>query len=153
MASGKVHARSTSTVLVVATAVIVATFAPPHVAAFIAGLIVGHYATPDVRDQHQAINEGERMVWQHFGKAAGRLWTVIWWIPARVIPHRSWLSHLPGPATILAAAWLYAVPLAALWWYSPTWFMAVWALKWWHIVGWMIQDTVHLAQDGWRWKW
>ena len=153
MASGKAHARSTSTVIVIATVIIVATFAPPHIVAFIAGLIVGHYATPDVRDQHQSVNEGERMARRDFGKMAGRLWTLIWWLPAKAIPHRSWLSHLPGPATLLAAAWLYGVPLLALWMYQQQWFALLWSLKWWHVAGWALQDAVHLAQDGWRVNW
>jgi len=121
--------------------------------AFVAGLVVGHYASPDTRDVNKKRTKPEQMVSERFGRFAGNVWSAIWEPLARRIPHRSWLSHLPGPATIMAAAWLYAVPLTALWWYSPTWFAVVWALKWWHVAGWMIQDTVHLAQDDFKVKW
>ena len=137
----------------VAVAVIVATFAPPHVAAFVAGLIVGHYATPDVRDQHQVRAHTEHLIDRQFGRMVGRLWTMIWWLPARLIPHRHWASHLPGPATLIAAAWLWWLPMTLLWVYSPQWFTVVWILKWWHIAGWVVQDVIHLAQDDWRIRW
>jgi hypothetical protein len=118
------------------------------VVTFVAGLCVGHYATPDVRDQHRQINEGERLVKEHFGKRAFRLWVAIWWPMAWLIPHRSPWSHLPIVATCLAAVWLYWLPLALLWYYAPIWFDVACLLMPYHVAGWAVQDAVHLRQDG-----
>ena len=159
MSSGKRHAADTSNAIIVIATVIttiaLVSQAPGvvglvvthlrEVAAFVTGLIVGHYATPDVRDQHRSRNEGERMVTAHFGKAAGKLWSLIWWLPAWLIPHRSPWSHLPVFATAIAALWLYAVPLALCWWYDV---QVPWVLVAWHVAGWAVQDAVHLRGDG-----
>ena len=148
MASGKTHARSTLQTIVIACSIVAVAMLPPYITAFVAGLVVGHYGTPDVRDQHVQINEGERQVREHFGVIAFRLWVAIWWLPAYMIPHRSWLSHLPIVATCLAAAWLYWLPLAMLWYYEPMWFDVAMVLMPYHVAGWALQDGVHLAQDG-----
>ena len=148
MASGKAHARGSSRVLVLIIAIIIVVLFPPHVTAFVAGLVIGHYATPDVRDQHRQINEGERMVREHFGVMAFRIWVAIWWMPARLIPHRHWASHLPGVATLLAAAWIYWLPLALMWLYVPGVYDVLLFLLPYHIAGWSLQDAVHLWQDG-----
>lgn len=159
MASGKVHARGTSRTLVIASTfvasiAIVSEFPDvvplvinnwSVIAASVAGLAVGHYASPDVRDQQGLRNHGEKMVEDDFGKLAGKLWTM-WWEPmAKRIEHRNWKSHMPGVATLIAAAWLYWLPLAFLWWYG----VAV-PIEWlvWHLAGWAVQDAVHLWQDG-----
>ena len=159
MSSGKRHAADTGNAIIV-IATVVATIAlvsqAPgvvalvvthlrEVAAFVTGLIVGHYATPDVRDQQKNRNHGEKMVRDHFGKVAGWLWSA-WWEPfAMCIPHRSPWSHLPIFATAVAALWLYAVPLALCWWYGV---QVPWALVAWHVAGWAVQDWVHLRGDG-----
>ena len=145
MASGKAHARSTQATIVVVCVVVGVALLPPNLIAFMFGLIVGHYATPDVRDQQKNRNHGEKMVRDHFGKLAGWLWSA-WWEPfAMCIPHRSPWSHLPVFATAVAALWLYAVPLALCWWYDVS---VPWVLVTWHVAGWAVQDAVHLRGDG-----
>jgi len=168
VASGKTHARSTSQTIIIACIIVVVALIPRHITTYVfslisdnlsivgeiaSGLIMGHYATPDVRDQEGSINEGERMVREHYGRLAGKLWTWVWYPLAKIIPHRSWLSHLPGPATILAAAWLYWLPMLIMWMYAPEWYDIAMSRIWYHVAGWAIQDTVHLAQDGWRFNW
>lgn len=148
MATGKAHARGTSRTLILFAALGIVYLMSPVIVAFLFGLTIGHYATPDVRDQHRQINEGERQVREHFGVMAFRLWVAIWWMPARIIPHRHWASHLPIVATALAAAWLYWLPMALLWYYEPVWFDVVVALMPCHVAGWALQDGVHLWQDG-----
>lgn len=153
MASGRRHARKTRNAVVLVLGGAILIFVPLVISSFVAGLIVGHYATPDVRDQSHVRNHPEHLVDKHFGKVAGRLWTALWWLPAYIIPHRSPFSHLPLFATTIAAAWLYGVPLALLWWYQPQWFGVTLALLPWHVAGWTVQDVIHLAQDGWRIRW
>ena len=164
MANGKTHARGTSTTLIVVITVVSVAFVSRYMpgaipllrqhwveaAMVVSGLFVGHYATPDVRDQQKNRNHGEKMVEDHFGKIAGVLWSA-WWEPlARVIPHRSPLSHLPGLATAIAAVWLYWLPVAA-WLYTGG--IVDWRLMACHVAGWAVQDAVHLWQDkgGIRW--
>lgn len=164
VASGKVHARGTSRTLTVAVTFVgsvlfVAQFPDivplitgnwPTIGAVVSGLVVGHYAPPDVRDQQKLRNHGEKMVEDDFGKLAGWLWSAAWEPLARMIPHRHWASHLPGVATGMAAAWLWWLPLAVMWWYGYTVPIDVMC---WHVAGWAVQDMVHLMQDRWKVRW
>lgn len=153
MASGKRHAEATHKVLLLALLGVAVALLQPPAQWLLVGLIVGHYATPDVRDQHQTRNHTEHLVDRHFGRLVGKLWTIYWWPMARAIPHRHWTSHLPGPATLIAAAWLYAPWLWLLWVYQPTYFDAALTACLWTLPGWFLQDCVHLALDGWKVRW
>jgi hypothetical protein len=113
-----------------------------------AGLIVGALANPDVRDQENVTNYAEGKVYQWFGQEYGYLWELYWYPLANSIPHRHWLSHLPGPATAIAAIWLYGPWLWMLWLYDSTLLNAALAACMWTLPGWVVQDYVHLYLDG-----
>lgn len=129
---------------------------PAHTAALLAGLLLGRYAGPDVRDQHQVRNEGEKQVRQDFGRALGALWVAYWTPLAWLIPHRHITSHLPGFATAIAFGYLFVPWLwLAHWLLQPpvpaeTWIMS-WLLSdlaYWLFVGWFAQDILHWWMDG-----
>lgn len=130
----------------------------------VAGGVIGMLIDPDVRDQHNITTRGERRMWglPIFGPIIGYIFQVYWYPFALWIPHRSFLSHLPVVATALAAAWLLLPPALAFYYiggynastsfgqwlgnaYQPWMEAAFW--------GWCVQDTIHLALDGFRFTW
>lgn len=86
----------------------------------------------------------------HFGKTAGMLWTLYWYPLAWLIPHRSKWSHWPPLATPIAWLYLFAPVLAVTWWWFDEYLATVAVVSIAALPGWAIQDTVHLAQDGWK---
>jgi hypothetical protein len=153
MASGKRHAEATHRVLLATLLAVAVALLQPPAQWIVLGLIIGHYATPDVRDQQKKRNHPEHLVDRHFGWLAGKLWTWYWEPLASVIPHRHWASHLPGPATLIAALWLYGPWLVLIRLYAPEWYDVAWTACVWTLPGWFAQDVVHLALDGWRVRW
>ena len=153
MANGKAHTVAATGIIilyVVAASVLIgmAVLSPIFAIILSSGFVLGIYANPDVRDQEHVRNHGEHLVDKHFGKFAGLLWTVLWYRFAKLIPHRSPFSHLPLFATGLAWLWLFGAPLALVWLYLPTWFDVAFWLALWTLPGWVVQDVVHLVQDG-----
>lgn len=162
MANGKQHDMGASVTLFAGTVIAAASLAPLLAACAVAGLVLGRYANPDVRDQEQVRNHGERLVAQDFGRLAGALWSAYWWPLAKLIPHRSPFSHLPVFATVIAFLWLFVPMLAFAWWITGVDMqLGTWLVMWLTsryglaiLAAWSVQDVVHLIQDkfGIRWK-
>jgi hypothetical protein len=154
MALGPAHTRAATRTLVIGTVVAAMSVPPPFSIYLFIGLVIGRYCGPDERDQAHVRNDGETLVYQEFGWVIGGLWQAYWWPLAKRIKHRSWRSHFAGPATLIA--WLYLwVPIISI-----TWFLGGFPWAWWLFTiasctfpGWMLQDTVHLAKDNWKFYW
>jgi len=127
------------------------------------GLTIGMYASPDVRDQEQVRNGAEHDFTAQFGGVAGWLWSAYWQPLARLIPHRSYLSHFPPVATPIAFLYLFG-PLALLQYLLVAWLVDITLLEWLLLVlgnqfmlgvllGWALQDLVHLWDDGFKFYW
>lgn len=158
MANGKGHAAAANVVIVAgsitaAAAIGAGVLHPLPAAILVSGLVIGKYANPDVRDQEDVRNHAEHLIDKHFGCLVGWLWTLLWYPFATRIKHRNWRSHLPGIATFFAWLWLFLVPLVACAIFVPSWFDIALVVALLTLPGWAVQDLVHLAQDGWRWKW
>lgn len=107
---------------------------------------------PDL-DHEQLRTWTELRIYRYLGVWPGRVWQAIWAPYGVLIPHRSALSHLPGLGTAIRAAYLFAVawtvghvighPIPL-----PSGEIIRWVLG-----AWAVQDTIHLALDGWRVKW
>lgn len=133
------------------------------VAAVALGGVLGMIVTPDVRDQHDKTTHSERRMWHVpiLGPIAGYLFEVYWYPLARLIPHRSFLSHLPGLATGIAAAWLILPPALVVYYVGgfddmPFWQWLAGLYEPWMLVAfiaWCVQDLIHLAQDGFFFTW
>ena len=137
---------------------------PEDAGGLLVGGVLGLLIDPDVRDQHNITTRGERRVWRAplVGPILGYLFQVYWYPLALWIPHRSFLSHCPGIATAVAAAWLILPPAAAGYYLTGGNLQApfgVWLLSWYQpwmpaaFLGWCFQDTIHLALDGFRFTW
>lgn len=105
MPSGRVH--SSNTILTSALMLIGSIFADPmylsnaDVLSLVLGCLSGIVLSPDLD-----VNSGYiglyylKRIWI-IGPLLSLLWW-IFWLPYRwIIPHRSWLSHLPGVSTVL----------------------------------------------------
>lgn len=119
MADGKTHQRGYMWGLaaLAATGAILlydGSIQPQDAAGLLAGGVVGMLIDPDVRDQHNITTRGERRIWKFpiVGPLTGYIFQVYWYPLALLIPHRSFLSHLPVVATAIAAAWLILPPAA-----------------------------------------
>lgn len=161
MANGKQHWELATGVAVVGSAVALYYAPGPFSLAVIGGLILGKYATPDVRDQEHIKNYAQRRFQKRYGALVGFLWWLYWWPLAKLIPHRSFLSHLPPLATLVAFLYLFAPPLILAYYYTRppvelwSWLWA-WLYNWLAVgilVGWSIQDLGHLAQDNFKIYW
>lgn len=153
MANGRTHAQAADVVIVVGSIASFATLPPITAAVVMSGLVIGKYANPDVRDQSDVRNHAEHLIDKQLGCLFGWLWTLYWFPIAKLIPHRHWASHLAGPATLIA--WVYMfwplVLLVAL--LAPSYLVVALIIVAWTLPGWIAQDVVHLALDGWRVKW
>ncbi len=110
MPSGRVHSAAT-VVLAAATAWLsVRSGAPmPQVAAVSAGVLTGLVLTPDLD-----VDEGcysTNIIRQTFGRTAARLWFLFWLPYSRLVPHRSYLSHMPILGTLIRLLYVVAIPL------------------------------------------
>lgn len=161
MAGGKQHWGLSSALVIVGTPLAFYFLDKPIAGAITAGLVIGKYATCDVRDQEHVKNYAERRFAKNYGKVLGLLFWAYWWPLAKLIPHRSFLSHLPLVGTSIAFLYLFAPPLS-VWWYlvgMPVG-LSEWLVGWLYnwlgagiLIGWAVQDFGHLAQDGFKLHW
>lgn len=154
MALGPQHRRASTATAVLGSVGSALLFPPPFSIYLILGFVIGRYATPDTRDLHEKRDVGELIVYEELGWLPGLLWQAYWYPLACRIPHRKWLSHFAGPATVIA--WMYLwIPIitVSFAFYGPEIGLWVWMVGSCTLPGWFVQDLVHLAQDDWEFNW
>ncbi len=114
MPNGNVHNLSTAALAAaLPAAALAAGLLPPGRALVLsAGCLVGMLISPDLDVDHGNISY--RLVRRSMGCLPGALWKLFWLPYARLIPHRSWMSHGPVVGTLLRLMYLFLVP-AMLW--------------------------------------
>lgn len=115
--------------------------------ALVAGAIAGWMWDPDVRDMHNITTNSENR-WRKIpilGAIIAYLNEVIWYPLARLIPHRSIFSHMPGLATAIAMAWISWIPLLLTGHLTPE--ILYNPIFWGIFLGWSWLDLVHLTWD------
>jgi uncharacterized metal-binding protein len=116
------------------------------------GYFLGRWIDPDLDQVSITDCEGRMM---RDLKLAGAIF-VAWWLPYAYLMrfvgigrkgHRNFFSHFPGVGTALRLLWLFAAPIAAIWWYD-------WSLTWeqWGVlfgvwIGLTFSDTIHYLAD------
>lgn len=99
---------------------------PFHSFAMVLGCLAGVFLSPDLDVDHGYI--GDAIIRNKLGRFPGFLWKVYWWPYAKLVPHRSWVSHLPLISTIIRAAyvfwWVLLIPNISEYWIICTWFLA-----------------------------
>lgn len=154
MSSGKAHAMATKLLAIPAGAAAVLVV-PGDVLAVASlgalGCLTGLVIDPDL--DVDGITRSEWQLLKRFW-ILGMVWVVLWWPYARLIPHRSPLSHFPVMGT--AGRLLYLVGMAALicsvarWplgWVHQIPDVAAHPLFWAWLLGLMISDTGHYVMD------
>lgn len=110
----------------------------------IAGAMLAHMVDPDVLDQHQIVTNGERRVKKVFGRIPYYIVLTWAWLPAKIIPHRSPLSHWPPINTLFRMA-LFLSPIVIILAYNGFYLnnmMYIYIL-----LGGLPVDAIHLILD------
>ena len=120
-----------------------------------AGCLAGVILSPDLDISSRT--RSEYLVDRYLGCFLGSIWFAFWWLYARLIPHRSPLSHWPIIGTI--SRFLYVYFFGGALWYGVTWLLpgaATWIpmFTWlqepifaWALLGLSFADTLHYLMD------
>jgi uncharacterized metal-binding protein len=119
---------------------------PTETIALTGGVLTGLVVTPDLDVDVGCISK--RIVRRSAGRLAAWLWAMLWLPYAKIMPHRSHLSHLPLVGTSIRMVYL-AIFWALLFWLTgigdarldfPLW-------GWWAFGGLVLADTLHYLMD------
>lgn len=80
------------------------------------GALLGIILTPDLDLVGGSISQ--RQVKRQAGNVIGTLWWALWYPYAKVLGHRSWVSHTPVIGTLIRVVYVFTVP------------MGIWSLLW-----------------------
>ncbi len=147
MASGQTHAACTLALSALSFGAIQGTLADPLIASACAlGCLSGVFITPDLDQQTRSMSES-LLIRRTFG--LGYLWLLLWFPYAKLIKHRSPLSHFPVLGT---AGRLFYM---ALWLAIPAYFgirltapsPEIWPLLGWGALGLALSDFGHWIFD------
>lgn len=152
MPSGKTHAVATT---VAASALppllaLTAGLSLQHAIAFGLGCLTGLVVNPDLDVDHGS--NSHSLVKRYAGNIVALFWFLFWWPYARLIPHRSPLSHFPILGTILRLVYLLT-PLYLIWLWltlsAPQIMPPPAAAPWmgWAFTGLAIVDGLHTLMD------
>lgn len=145
MPDGRVHASvSVLTALYSGGASIYAYFkfegVAPTVLSTGAGALAGLLITPDL--DLDAGNPAHLFLkGSVFAEVLHIIWKVYWFPYAKLVPHRSWVSHLPFISTLIRVAYVF-------WWVYfiwPDWWDPMWAF--WFVFGLCLSDLNHWFLD------
>ena len=118
--------------------------------ALAAGCLSGLLLSPDLDIDHGNISY--KIVRDSVGCLPGALWKLFWWPYARLIPHRSLLSHGLLVGTLLRLLYLFAVPwllwcLASLLAPLPPLPIPHWSWLPYAVAGLIASDSLHSVMD------
>jgi uncharacterized metal-binding protein len=152
MPNGKAHASATILLAAGLGVLSVSIRMTQHLttAAVVGGCLAGLVLTPDLDVDRGSISH--RIVKRSAGLIIGFAWHLFWFPYSRIMPHRSWWSHMPIFSTFFRVAYLFALP-ALLWGLAgiiidlpalrlPTWNWLPTAL-----IGLILSDTLHAVMD------
>lgn len=109
MPSGKTHAKTTAIVGAVSTLYPFTDIV--SVVLFSSGCFIGLVIYPDL--DVDVGNYGYHIIRVVFGRKLAKVWGWFWWAYAKIIPHRSWISHFPVVGTAIRVAYI-GLPLFVL---------------------------------------
>lgn len=112
MPSGNVHSATTTSLLVAVTVSHFVIKSPTDLGLVAVGLGVGYALTPDLDVDSGMVFFGKLKRIPILGIVISFIWKTIWLPYALIIPHRSFLSHLPILSTFLRWAYLTAIAFA-----------------------------------------
>jgi uncharacterized metal-binding protein len=119
-------------------------------AAVVGGCLAGLVLTPDLDVDRGSISH--HIVKHSAGFLIGFAWHLFWFPYSRIMPHRSWWSHMPIFSTFFRVGYLFALP-AVLWLLANTVFvMPAFKIPTWSwfptaFIGLILADTLHALMD------
>jgi uncharacterized metal-binding protein len=152
MPNGKAHASATVVLAAGLGVISIGLRQDPIVttSALVGGCLAGLVLTPDLDVDRGSISH--RIVKRSAGLLIGFAWHLFWYPYSRIMPHRSWYSHMPVFSTFFRVVYLFALP-ALLWWLVS---MAITlpefripAMTWYPVafLGLVLSDTLHAVMD------
>lgn len=121
---------------------------PELMAVLITGTMTGLFLSPDLDVNAGCIVfENFRYV---FGTPLGTVWRLFWWPYAKLVPHRSFVSHAPFIGTLLRVSYIVAVASVTnivFKWPSLDLLKSQYFLYW--FVGLCASDLIHILMDFW----
>lgn len=150
MPAGRIHNQATLWIAPVAAISAAVALEDLRVGAAVGvGVLAGLFFSPDLDVDGATMSDWIMQVW--FGKLPRFIWRALWFPYAKLLPHRSFLSHGPVISTLLRMAYFYViVHIASIGKISlPA--PSYWTL--WGLVGLVISDCLHWAMDNWRPPW
>jgi len=146
MPSGRIHAATTVALSLAAGVGAYTQNQPvPVITALAGGCLAGLLLSPDLDVDQGSISM--KFARRSFGCLVGLIWAIYWKPYSAIIPHRSWLSHLPVISTALRLLYMALPYLAWQWWQTrqigftlPDWFYLA-------FLGLCLSDLAHWAMD------
>jgi uncharacterized metal-binding protein len=119
---------------------------PAEIIALTGGVLAGLVLTPDLDVDNGNISR--RIVRRSAGLVPAFFWSLFWFPYARIMPHRSHLSHMPVLGTSLRLLYIAILP-AMVFWLSggllAPFDLPMWG--WWAFAGLVMADTLHFVMD------
>lgn len=109
-----------------------------------AGVMVGFVLNPDLDVESGSIAYYNVRRLPIVGKALAIAWRIAWWPYAKIVPHRSRLSHFPVMGTLIRVSYLGLLTWPA-WPFIPWGVVLPWLAP--ALLGLMLSDTVHWILD------
>jgi uncharacterized metal-binding protein len=151
MPNGKIHTSATL-LLAAGTGILSVSLmqAPAVTTALVGGCLAGLVLTPDLDVDRGSISH--RIVNRSAGQLVGFVWRLFWFPYSRMMPHRSWWSHMPVFSTIIRVVYLFLLPALAWWLASTVVDLPALRLPAWDwlptaFVGLVLSDTLHALMD------
>lgn len=141
MPSGKSHTQATVT-----TSILVLFLVKPiETALFVSlGCLIGIVVSPDL--DVDVGHYGFRIIRMLFGDWVYKVWKLYWKPYAKIMKHRSVLSHFPILSTIIRFLYLFSPIFLILWSIHPQIQLNLWIL--WVFLGLCLVDAIHASMDG-----
>lgn len=144
MASGRTHQIASASAFVVGGITCAYYVLPPPVSqSVLLGLLTGIFISPDLDIDASTAEERLLEKIPIIGPIFSAVWQGIWFPYAKLIPHRSPISHWPILGTAVRAAYLWLIARVILLHFGilPP------AVDFWFLGAWAIQDTLHWVLD------
>lgn len=140
MPNGPVHTRAT-----LITAVVLLRFDVGSLPVW--GALAGLVLSPDLDVDHGFIGLRQiQKIWI-IGRPLSIFWRAIWYPYAKLVSHRSWISHSPVVGTLIRLVYLGAV-LSPIWYILSARHGFQLGSEWLpFVIGLMIVDTIHILMD------
>lgn len=147
MASGKEHFESNKRLLIAGAVLIpIFTVNPFYGLSWIIGCTLGMFIHPDWDVNHPTYPNA--VIKKKFGSIVAKVYWFVQLPYAKLIPHRSWVSHSPILSTIIRMVYI-GIPLLPLAFFLPTDIIGVMLNEYTAvaIIAWMVTDLNHIRKD------